>query len=655
MNCTLLCAHNDDDFEVEVFEEVEPQTENFSSNENYYGSHSSMPAEGVLIKLAYNQKNKNNCRSSRPCSKHMRSVSPCKEQSRMDHLKHHKVISAGTCNDDDRDRRSQQQIRCMKKRLKEMEETLEAEMEAKMSAISKLTALKNEHERLNSENCQLRANADCLDKVKNDAAELLREVCSLKQERSELKSLAEDQTKFINTLERKLCKLKNESMKMHQDGEHKVQRLVKEKTELSNQIQSLNATVTCMKKEMDLNATKYSDESTQLASERCKLVNEAQCMKKSLCEKEKMIHNHKEQIECLKSQLCEAKGEMERSMSKNTEVANLLNEAKDKLSKTEAALKNAQLQLCKAKKDYEKREMDLKLALEEKEKEIAALNEVNDCLKKRLSSQSPCAKKKIPGESRNEKSYHVTLNLGSVDECMGANEREQSSKDTQEAACCGNEGESQDLCALQEELERTRIALDKEKMESKKRCQIIQELQGNLKCMKESETSRLQELQNALKEKEQAERAIEMSFNQERRQNEKLLDELTELKWQERELSRQLCETNAQLAEYENSMNNGSECLEHTLMLEQMEEEVKMKTAQWQDYVERLTKERDDAVQAAKFASQNLMSSVADFQQHIALQRRVQEMLIDLLQKKDKSLHKGNKSSVSRASEKEND
>ncbi|XP_071446244.1 uncharacterized protein [Hetaerina americana] len=472
-------------------------------------------------------------------------------------------------------------------------------------------------------------------KSTQSSAELLTELSAVREEKNKLKSLVDDQEDIIAKLEKRCCRLKSESNKMHQEGEKKLLELINENSELSSKVEILNCTLASVKKDFQQKENSYSDEliaqlsvreDMERSNEQGNLENELKCVRNLLVKKENMLNVSNQQLEELKSEICKAKEINDRTISSQNEMENSLNELKEKATNYEAALRKTQQELCQVKKDSERKETCLRSNIEQKEKEIAGLTQENACLKEKLCAQSAHVKtKEQPCEKRNDGRHDMPVHLGNLQECMAKYENKSYLDASQQTVNCESDGELPKLSALQEELERTREALEKEKLESENKCKLISELRGKIELASEAESCKLQELQTALREKEQSERSMKLSFCQ-------------QLRWQEEELSKQLEETHHQLMQYESSMNMGNECTEHVRMLEQLEQEVETKTAEWQEYVKRLTRERNDAIRAARFASQKLMSYVADFQRHMAIQRRVQQMLTEMLHRRESEL-----------------
>ncbi|KAG8229494.1 hypothetical protein J437_LFUL010069 [Ladona fulva] len=202
-----------------------------------------------------------------------------------------------------------------------------------------------------------------------------------------------------------------------------------------------------------------------------------------------------------------------------------------------------------------------------------------------------------------------------------------------------SEKEGDDLAQIdvtKQELDETRKALEQEKKEVLRRGKIILEYEESIKKLKEQASQRIEELQKAITEKERTEINMKTSFYQERRQNEILLNELTKLKWHENQLTQELNETLQQLSEYEMENEETEEAFfEHSHQLQQIENEVEKKTAQWYTYVVKLTQERDAAISTARSAREKLLVSLTEFQKHFAVQRKVQEVLTGMLRQRE--------------------
>lgn len=78
--------------------------------------------------------------------------------------------------------------------------------------------------------------------------------------------------------------------------------------------------------------------------------------------------------------------------------------------------------------------------------------------------------------------------------------------------------------------------------------------------------------------------------------------------------------------------------IEERQKLDDFRQKVVLQKNEWESQKAALVREKDKAVKAAKFATQKLIDTVADFQNEVNAQKQVQVMLTKMLHDKDEEL-----------------
>lgn len=72
--------------------------------------------------------------------------------------------------------------------------------------------------------------------------------------------------------------------------------------------------------------------------------------------------------------------------------------------------------------------------------------------------------------------------------------------------------------------------------------------------------------------------------------------------------------------------------------MEEFQQKVALQKREWEMQKAYLAREKDKAVKAAKFATQKLVDTVADFEKEVNVQKKVQIMLTKILHDKEEEL-----------------
>ncbi|KAJ8975383.1 hypothetical protein NQ317_008598, partial [Molorchus minor] len=114
-----------------------------------------------------------------------------------------------------------------------------------------------------------------------------------------------------------------------------------------------------------------------------------------------------------------------------------------------------------------------------------------------------------------------------------------------------------------------------------------------------------------------------------------LLSDIKKLEIQKIQLANEMKELDHLLQRYRNS----NKCdKKQQAAIVYLQKQIEQQRSEWEAQKENLYMERENAVSAAKFATQKLLDTVADFQTQVNTQRKVQIMLTRLLHEKEEEL-----------------
>nr|CAD7407151.1 unnamed protein product [Timema cristinae] len=108
------------------------------------------------------------------------------------------------------------------------------------------------------------------------------------------------------------------------------------------------------------------------------------------------------------------------------------------------------------------------------------------------------------------------------------------------------------------------------------------------------------------------------------------------VRWRKEQLKQKVSDLEDDLRSSE-SMDT-SEMVKQQERLAGLEKQVESKQKEWELQLKLLTKEKEQAVNAAKFATQKLLETVTEFQKQVASNKKVQQSLAKLLSEKDAQL-----------------
>ncbi|KAJ8913818.1 hypothetical protein NQ315_003727 [Exocentrus adspersus] len=126
----------------------------------------------------------------------------------------------------------------------------------------------------------------------------------------------------------------------------------------------------------------------------------------------------------------------------------------------------------------------------------------------------------------------------------------------------------------------------------------------------------------------------EEELEMEHDKNQHLLTKLKKLDNQKSLLSKQLVHLQ-QLLEYYDSKQCNEEERE---AIANLHKQIEQQKREWEEQKASLGKEKEKAVQAARFATQKLLDTVTDFQRQVDTQKKVQNMLTKMVHDKEEEL-----------------
>ncbi|XP_069683768.1 leucine-rich repeat and coiled-coil domain-containing protein 1-like [Periplaneta americana] len=182
--------------------------------------------------------------------------------------------------------------------------------------------------------------------------------------------------------------------------------------------------------------------------------------------------------------------------------------------------------------------------------------------------------------------------------------------------------------ALARELHVCRCALDTEKDKLRVKNTIIDDQNATIKQLKNTLKEKSDEFKQISKDYEQ----MEKDLCAEKLSKQKLITKMNQLQWHKEQLEDQIVELEDELKLAE----SGDE--KHQQMLLDLEKQVDNKQREWAFQLKLLTKEKEQAVNAARFATHKLSETTSEFQKQVATQKKVQRMLTSLLSDKEAML-----------------
>ncbi|CAH1154160.1 unnamed protein product [Phaedon cochleariae] len=205
---------------------------------------------------------------------------------------------------------------------------------------------------------------------------------------------------------------------------------------------------------------------------------------------------------------------------------------------------------------------------------------------------------------------------------------------------------SKNAClSLSKELEELRIALEIEKDNKLVKEKIIEDQSQTITGLQVQMKEKLRELSIAKQESNVAEEEI-MKINddlmmkhreleREMHEKEHLMQKLKKLEYQKSALSKEMSDLEILLQNY----CEERECDEDQQQaIQDIQKQVAEQKREWEKQKALLADEKEKAVNAAKFATQKLLDTVADFQRQVEAQKKVQVMLTRMLHDKEEQL-----------------
>ncbi|KAJ8935171.1 hypothetical protein NQ318_000832 [Aromia moschata] len=202
-------------------------------------------------------------------------------------------------------------------------------------------------------------------------------------------------------------------------------------------------------------------------------------------------------------------------------------------------------------------------------------------------------------------------------------------------------------CCLSRQLEETKTALSIERDNQLMKEKIIEDQSQTICCLQLQIKEKISELGKAREETAIAQVEINKINNDllkthselenELNEKEHLLKKLKKLDCQKIQLTNEMKELEKLLQCYHQS----HQCDEKQQnALANLQKQIEQQRHEWEAQKENLYAEKEKAVAAAKFATQKLLDTVADFQSQVNTQRKVQNMLTKMLHEKEEELNK---------------
>ncbi|XP_050297120.1 myosin-4-like isoform X3 [Anthonomus grandis grandis] len=327
------------------------------------------------------------------------------------------------------------------------------------------------------------------------------------------------------------------------------------------------------------------------------------------------------------------------NLQKKVEQYELFGE-KCKMMEEECKQREEQLLESQSKFDLEKKEMErlikeLSNVVKDNKSTIFQMAEINKKQESLIQSQSiALMSKEEQLKEISEKSEDFKLKAISLENEVQELKKSISGPCQREACLCISRELSEIKNALNEEKDTQRI---KEKI-IEDQSQTIINLQSQVK-------EKVSELKQAHSDTQYLEEEIgkineklykkHQELDQEIREKEDLMEKLTMLEGQKTQLLDEINEFEEMLHQYKDMCGDNESKQD---ILRNVEQQIIEQKREWDSQKESMAKEKKKAVCAAKFATQKLFETIADFQRQVEAQRKVQILLTKMLHEKDEQL-----------------
>ncbi|CAG2057139.1 unnamed protein product, partial [Timema podura] len=185
---------------------------------------------------------------------------------------------------------------------------------------------------------------------------------------------------------------------------------------------------------------------------------------------------------------------------------------------------------------------------------------------------------------------------------------------------------------LEKDVQECRRTLEAEKDKLLIKDKIIDDQTGTIRQLKSAVQDKSEEVRKVIRDKEQ----VEKELTQEKQYRLKLAGEVSKVRWRKEQLKQKVSDLEDDLRSSERM--DTSEMVKQQERLVGLEKQVESKQKEWELQLKLLTKEKEQAVNAAKFATQKLLETVTEFQKQVASNKKVQQSLAKLLSEKDAQL-----------------
>ncbi|XP_023012318.1 uncharacterized protein isoform X2 [Leptinotarsa decemlineata] len=479
----------------------------------------------------------------------------------------------------------------------------------------------------------------------------------INQKENVIKELKKNNETFLRTIEEKENKY-NELSKALENMQGLFQENNEQYSTLSDSNKYFAEAIKVLEKQLNNSLTEteqYREEvkklEQQIADFECKTCSEMEA--KSRKQKEKYTNRIKEQEgkeKILKEKITELSSQMEvvnAQKSSFEQLQNQCNELQAKILEYEkyaikyATLEKKYQQQCELavenERNYETEREELKNLVEEltnvvkqNKMTLLQLSDINKHQEALIASQSAILLEKM-AESEIEMLRNRSMELENEIDDLRKSLEEPCSKET--------------CISLAEELEELKVALSREKDNELVQEKIIQDQSQTIANLHSQIKEKISELSRAREESNIAEEEINKindvlikkhkELEKEMSEKDHLLQKLRKLESQKTALTREMMELEKVLDRYCEE-KSGDESQQ--MAIAKLQKEVAEQSREWELQKAILADEKEKAVKAAKFATQKLIDTVADFQKQVDAQKKVQLMLTKMLHDKEEEL-----------------
>ncbi|KAL1489331.1 hypothetical protein ABEB36_014248 [Hypothenemus hampei] len=472
---------------------------------------------------------------------------------------------------------------------------------------------------------------------------------------------------------------RDEKIKALKETQESLDKTLKKSSKILNEkdleIMGLKESVSCLKKTLDGSSFKCST----LIQSNQELVQSIDVLKGQLQVSSSALNDQKNLIESLEQKICDLncmckktacksrkqKSDFDSLIKNHEEEKFRLNQELDnlsmKMSETERQLRvyetypdkykrleqeckeahdqlrNTQESFLKEKQEMEKLISELTNVVKQNKGTLQEMSELNRQQEITIQSQSKALLKKeeqfklIEKESEDFKMRNAKLEQEVEDL------RRSLSEPCNKEAC---------LC-ISKELDRIKNALNVEKDTQLIKEKIIQDQSQTIIDLQREVKEKISELNKAQNDTRYLEEEIEKinekliikhkELDVEIDEKEGLMDKLRELECQRNQLVEDISDFEQMLHKVQRTCGDNEK---QKMVLKNLEDQIVKQRQEWDEQKKNMGKEKQKAICAAKFATQKLLDTVADFQRQVDAQKKVQLLLTKMLHEKDEQLRR---------------